>query len=628
MRDGTVALPADAKPTPALGDAWLTDPDAASDAAFFAGWLARQCAAIAGTRAGVVLRATAEGLRPAAAWPAERAVPVELSRIAERAANAIRPVIAWGRRPNVAGGPAGGLNVMIGIASRQQNTLAAVVAVLVEVPGGIDSIDPDTLAEQLSLGCGWLDARLSRRQAQTATAQTERASVAMDIVAVASMERRPARAATAVVNELAIRLRCDRVSLGLVRRKGIKVKALSHAATFQERSRIIDAIENAMEECLVQGSSVAFPPVPMTRSRIAVAHRDLAVLNAASCTTASVILPAPDGPVGVLTFERPADQPFDDETMLLAEATGTLLGPVLRVQASNDRLVAGRVVDTARTATRTLLGPDKPSLKLAAIAAVLAIAVLSLARADYRVTARSVLEGEVQRAAVAPFDGYIAASSVRPGDRLRAGDLLAAMDDRDLVLDRARAWADVEKARQKYDEAVAKHDRPSAAQLAAEIEQGEAQLALADDKLRRAKIVSPIDGLLVTGDLSQLLGTPVERGKTLFEIAPLDQYRIVLQVDERDLRFVRPGQHGELALSGMPADHRPFTVTRVTPIAAAKDGANQFRVEARLDQPPGPQLRPGMEGIAKVETGPQPLLWSWTHGLIDWLRLTAWKWMP
>jgi multidrug efflux pump subunit AcrA (membrane-fusion protein) len=622
MRDGPVSASLDAAaPAPAgLADTWITELDPESDGTFFASWLSRQCAAIAGTRAGLIFRATMEGLRPAAAWPGERPSPVELSRIAERAANATRPVIAWARRPDGTG-----LNLMIGVGTRQQGALAAVIAVLIDVPGGIDSVDPDAFAEQLVMGCGWLDARLSRRQAREATARIERASVAMDIVAVASVERRPARAAAAVVNELAIRLRCDRVSLGLTHRKGIKVKALSHAATFQERGRIVDAIGNAMEECLAQAAPIAFPALPMTRTRIAVAHRDLAMLNPAHSATASVVLPGPDGPAGVLTFERSTDAPFDEATLLLAEAAGALLGPVLRIQSRNDRIVAGRVVDSTHAAALAVLGPEKPSLKLAAIGVLLAVAVLGFARGEYRVTARSVLEGEVQRAAVAPFDGYIAASPVRPGDRLHAGDVLATMDDRDLVLDRARAWADVEKARQKYDEAVAKHDRPGAAGLAAQIEQGEAQLALADDKLRRARIVSPIDGLLVSGDLSQLLGTPVERGKTLFEIAPLNQYRVVLRTDERDLRFIATGQHGQLALSGMPADHKGFTITRVTPIAEAKDGR---RVEATLDDPPGPDLRPGMEGIAKVETGPHHLIWAWTHGFIDWLRLTAWKWMP
>ena len=42
--------------------------------------------------------------------------------------------------------------------------------------------------------------------------------------------------------------------------------------------------------------------------------------------------------------------------------------------------------------------------------------------------------------------------------------------------------------------------------------------------------------------------------------------------------------------------------------------------------PPG--LRPGMEGIGKVVVGERSLLWIWTHGFFDWLRLALWNWMP
>jgi hypothetical protein len=452
--------------------------------------------------------------------------------------------------------------------------------------------------------------------------------MAIDIVALASTQRRIARSAAVVVNELATRLRCDRVSLGLVRRRGIKLKALSHAASFQERSRVVDAIENAMEECLAQGGPIAFPQPPTMKARVSVAHRDLSAVGHSAASSASVLLLGPDGPTGALTFERHGDTPFDSDTLVLAETVGALLGPVLRTQVANDRIFAGRLVDTTHDAMATLLGRGKPSLKLAVIAAIAGAAALCVANGDYRVTARAVLEGEVQRAAVAPFDGFIAASSLRPGDHVRAGDVLATMDDRDLVLERARAWAEVEKLRQKYSDAMSKHDRSNTAILAAEIAQAEAQLALADDKLQRSRIVSPIDGLLVSGDLSQMLGSPIERGKTMFEIAPLDQYRVVLRTDERDLRHVALGQHGQLSLAGMPGDRRDFTVSRITPITDAKDGRNEFRVEATLDQSPGPELRPGMEGVGKIETGRQRLIWIWSHSLVDWLRLASWKLLP
>jgi hypothetical protein len=40
------------------------------------------------------------------------------------------------------------------------------------------------------------------------------------------------------------------------------------------------------------------------------------------------------------------------------------------------------------------------------------------------------------------------------------------------------------------------------------------------------------------------------------------------------------------------------------------------------------QLRPGMEGIAKIEIDQRPLLWVWTRGLVEWLRLRLWEWTP
>ena len=68
----------------------------------------------------------------------------------------------------------------------------------------------------------------------------------------------------------------------------------------------------------------------------------------------------------------------------------------------------------------------------------------------------------------------------------------------------------------------------------------------------RTRLSAPLDGLVVSGDLSQSLGAPLERGDVLFEVGPLDGYRIMLEVDEREVAQVRPGQQGDLALSGLP----------------------------------------------------------------------------
>jgi hypothetical protein len=127
--------------------------------------------------------------------------------------------------------------------------------------------------------------------------------------------------------------------------------------------------------------------------------------------------------------------------------------------------------------------------------------------------------------------------------------------------------------------------------------------------------------------LSQQLGSPLEQGKVLFELAPLDAWRVILKVDERDISHVRVGAAGELVLASLPGQALAFTVRKLTPVAVAEDGRNQFRVEAELGHA-APRLSPNMEGVGKIEAGHASPLWIWTRPLLDWLRLTWWKLLP
>jgi hypothetical protein len=140
-------------------------------------------------------------------------------------------------------------------------------------------------------------------------------------------------------------------------------------------------------------------------------------------------------------------------------------------------------------------------------------------------------------------------------------------------------------------------------------------------------LAAPFDGVVVRGDLQQRLGSPVEKGEVLFEVAPLDGYRVVLEVDERDVAYVSEGQPALLRLSALPGEALPCVVERVTPVAVVADGRNRFRAEARLEEP-SESLRPGMTGVARIDAGRRARAWVWTHATFAWLRLAAWSWGP
>jgi hypothetical protein len=615
-------------PEPSSSAQWDSLSNFDDEAACGFAWLAMVCARIPGpTTALLRLRPSDEAASLSITWPKPNLDLQDLAALADRAFAEKRTSVTLGRN---------------GHGTIQSQSIGLLVAVPLDVGGeqigvagialnalrGSSSVAPETIVEQIRWGAGWLKALLWAQKSRQAAAYTGRAASSLDILAMAGAHRRLKPAATAIANELAARLRCDRVSVGFTDRNGsVRLRVVSQSTSFHRESRLVEAIENAMQEAVDQSAPITIPPLPSTEHSVTLAHGSLARTIGAPAAIMTVVLSSARGPIGAITFERPLSEPFDEETLRFGEAITSLLGPFFDLHIDADRIVAGRLVHLTKDGLSKLLGPGHPALKLGAIAAAGLLLFLSLAQGVHRVTAKAVLEGEIQRAAVAPFDGFIRRAPVRAGDIVRKGDLLAALDDRDLVLDSMKWRAERDKLSQKERDALAKHDRPNLIVLKAQIDQAEAQLALAEEKLSRSKIVAPYDGVVVSGDLSQMLGSPIERGKVLFETAPLEAYRLIIHVDERDVRFVTTGQTGDVALAGRPAERVPFTIAKITPVTVAEEGRNTFRVEARIGEG-GTSLRPGMEGVAKIATGDRSLIWIWTHEIADWLRLTAWKYIP
>jgi hypothetical protein len=605
--------------------------DAGNEAAFGSAWLALQCSRIPGVVAGLLLipQVDASARRLSATWPAGDLDVGDLSQLAERAHAEHRIVVASGRVGRDTS-PARPVVHIVALPLGTATKPVAAAAFALTTTAGRPVATPQYVAEQLRWGAGWLEALPWARRSKDLSSDVARAAACLDLLAAVGAQPRLQGMAITIVNELATRLRCDRVSIGVVARNGtVRLRAVSHSASFKRASRLVDAIENAMDEAIEQRRCVAYPLLSAMEHAVTIAHRALSEsAKAPGASALSVVLAGSRGElVGALTFERHCAEPFTDETLQLAEAVAALLGPQVGLLLRANRFVAGRIIDRVADGYEALVGPRRPGLKLATAGVVAFALALIFTEGEHRVTAKTVLEPELQRAAAAPFDGFIRTAPVRAGDVVASGDLLAALDDRDLVLDRLKWRAERDKLLQRQREALAKHDRNNLVVLEPQIRQAEAQLALAEEKLARARIVAPFDGIVVSGDLSQTLGSPVEKGKTLFEIAPLDSYRLIVQVDERDVRYISVGQSGTVALAGRPGDLLPMSLSKITPVTVAEEGRNTFRVEARLSEH-GLQLRPGMEGVAKIEAGRRSIVWIWTHPVVDWLRLAAWKYLP
>jgi multidrug resistance efflux pump len=313
------------------------------------------------------------------------------------------------------------------------------------------------------------------------------------------------------------------------------------------------------------------------------------------------------------------------EVLAVLRASAGLGEPLLRQWREAERNLFRHAVEALRGCWRKLRGPGHLTWKVGAGALALTLCVLLLWPVTDRVTAHTVIEGRVRHVLTAPFEGFVAEVLVRPGESVTEGQLLARLDDRELKLEQRRFSSERDQAVGKVRQAMAEHDASALILAQTDVQQAEAQLAMVEAKLARAGLVAPMDGLVVTGDWVQQIGSPVEVGREMFEIAATGGYRVVLHVADRDISRIHLGQHGMLRLTGQPQTTYAFDVSRVTATAKVEEGINGFRVEAewRGDVPP---LSPGMQGVGKIEVGRSNLLTVWTRSSIDWLRLKLWSW--
>lgn len=581
-------------------------------------WLDLQCQMVAGAIRAVVLFPETGGThyRPVAGWPSDVAATPALSNVAASALQQQKIILrAHDATPAVSGQDGD----IVACPLLRNGQICGVVAVEV---ASREAAQQHLLAEMLRSGSAWLDFLLTDRS----SVSEYRLLSIVEILAATLEHDRFRAAASTFVTHLAARLKCERVSLGFVRNHHVRVEVVSRNASMDRRTKLVTAIGAAMEEAIDQDATVLFPERPDEKFQVIRAHTELAAQHG-SGSICTVPLVVQGELIGAVTLEHKDPHRFDAAVLALCETIVALVGPILGDRKRQARWMGGRLMQEARELRQKLSGPGHLALKLVGASAALLVTVLFFATAEYRVTADATLEGTVQRAVVAPFNGYIGEAHVRPGDIVSEGQVLATLEDRDLALERLSLASEKSQFDNQYREALAEHDSAQVAILRAQLAKATARLALIEEQLARTQVKAPLDGVVINGDLSQSLGAPVERGDALFEIAPLDSYRVMLEVDETQVGVLEPGQSGRLALAGFPADYLSFVVERITPISTAADGRNYFRIEASLDDTPE-LLRPGMRGVGKIDIGTRKLIWIWTHRMVDWFRLWSWSWMP
>ena len=605
--------------TPAL---WSYFRDAAGDD-YFHYWLALQSALVRNAVQGLLVLGTAgsDSYAPVASWPEGNSDLERLAEICESSLEQRCGLLA--PLPSPTGSSTAHPCYAVSYPILIGNTLHGVVAleVSVESEGELTGC-----MEQLQWGVSWLELFFRRRRSADDAVLLSGMKSSFDLLASVLAEERFSDASMIFVTEMATLMKCDRVSLGFVKKNHVRVEAISHSASFGKQMNLVRFICGAMEEAILQRSEMIYPLPLEAKVLVTRDHEELSRQQSGE-SILTIPLHAHERYYGALTLERPSDIPFPEDEIKICRGIFALVAPILEAKRQNDRLLILKAADSLRKQIERFLGAGYIGRKLAVVLLIAVMVFFSKATGEYRLTATTTLEPLVRRSIVSPFNGYVKDAAVRSGDVVKKGTVLCSLDARDLHLERDRWLNQQTQYQRQRQEAIASNDRAKANIITSQLDQATAQLDLVQSQLKRTTLAAPFAGIVVSGDLSQRIDGSVEQGEVLFELAPLNSYRVILQVDEYRIAEVRKGQRGALVLPALMDRNFAFEIEKITPISSQKEGKNYFRVEAKLIKT-SDVLRPGMEGIGKISVDRRRLISIWTRDLTDWIRMKVWYWWP
>ena len=459
-------------------------------------------------------------------------------------------------------------------------------------------------------------------KAETAQSSLDEISQVVDLGLMIGESAHFGEAATRLCNELDSQLDAMRVTLGW-RKKGImELVATNHGGRVRNDTETAAAMARAMDEAAEQDCEVGIPAVG--GAEINQQHRAFSQSHG-NCKIYSLPL-RKDGEVhGAVTVEYSAEsEGMNQERMDALRVVLDLVSPQLVTLHDKSGWLGTRAWRSVRRCFASLLGYRHTGWKLVGLVLLLGFLLCCIIPMTHKVKAPFILSTEASADLTAPFAGYIDTVKVDVGEVVKAGQLLVTLDRRELVMQQSELQSERDKnlsEARKY-EAEGDLSQMKLAQLA--VDQADAKLKVVEFQLARTEIRAPFDGVIVEGDLKERLASPTQPGEKLLRIVQITDLYGELQVDERDIHFLRQGMEGQIAFTSRPDERFEIKLETYEPVALVKDTGTDFRVRVSVAGTPEGWWRPGMSGVCKIEIGQRSVAWVWLHRTWNFLRLKLW----
>ncbi len=234
--------------------------------------------------------------------------------------------------------------------------------------------------------------------------------------------------------------------------------------------------------------------------------------------------------------------------------------------------------------------------------------------------------GPGQRAQVQPeFEGTVAKVFVHEGDAVQRGQILAEMDAWELRSAVAAAEAKYQAALLQMNHSLATNDGAEAGVRRVQADYWKGEVANTQELLSRAKLRSPIDGVVATPHVDTFVGRRLQFGDAFAEVVDTSSAVVDVAIDASDLSLLRTGENAAIKLNSYPTRTFHGQVAVVSPKGEAQGESRVFYARVAVANPDS-AMRTGMAGRGKISSGWRTSGYVLFRKPVIWMYSRIWNW--
>jgi RND family efflux transporter MFP subunit len=223
------------------------------------------------------------------------------------------------------------------------------------------------------------------------------------------------------------------------------------------------------------------------------------------------------------------------------------------------------------------------------------------------------------------LEGVINKVYVREGDRVTRGQVLAELGDWEARAKLAQAEAKYQTTLLQMNHALSANDGTEAGMQRIQAGYWESEVERSQELLDQTRLRSPINGIVTTPHVENMVGRRLEFGDTFAEVVDTSRTIVDVAIDDTDASLLRVGEPASVKLHSFPTRVFRGDVMVVSPKGTLQGDARVFFARVAVPNADG-AIRAGMEGRSKVRAGWYPAGYALFRRPLLWLYSRIWTW--